>query len=143
VCSSDLYWLNNKLYDIESRNLGYFSPLQTQITYLLKANIIDYIQNNIIKNNDANDNFFTSTLNKFRKLSVNTDGKMELTILSILFNTNIIVYDNFSNVKIIYSNGKEYPPESIDKFETNKNNIAIKFYYDGSSIPKKIFSLYI
>ena len=31
------------LYDIESRNLGYISDLQTSITNLFKANIIDYI----------------------------------------------------------------------------------------------------
>merc|ERR1712127_626507 len=40
------YWINNNLYDIESRNLGYISDLQTNITNLFKANIIDYIQNN-------------------------------------------------------------------------------------------------
>ena len=34
------------MYDIESRNLGYYSTLQTDITYLFKANIIDWIQNN-------------------------------------------------------------------------------------------------
>ena len=28
------YWINNPLYDISSRNLGYNSELQTQITYI-------------------------------------------------------------------------------------------------------------
>ena len=37
------YWINNPLYDISSRNLGYNSELQTQITYIIKAKIIDFI----------------------------------------------------------------------------------------------------
>ena len=43
------YWINNPLYDIESRNLGYLNDLQTNLTYLFKANIIDFIQNNLNK----------------------------------------------------------------------------------------------
>ena len=41
------YWLHNPLYDIETRNLNYYSELQDKITNLFKANIIDYIQNNV------------------------------------------------------------------------------------------------
>ena len=35
---NSLYWINNELYDKESRNLGFFSELQSQITYLLNSN---------------------------------------------------------------------------------------------------------
>jgi hypothetical protein len=43
------YWINNPLYNIESRNLGYIDDLQTNLTYIFKANIIDFIQKNINK----------------------------------------------------------------------------------------------
>ena len=73
---NSLYWINNKLYDVESRNLGYTSDLQTQMTYLLKAQIIDFVLKNK-KNKEFSkelnqyfkdkDNFFDSAINKFRK----------------------------------------------------------------------------
>jgi hypothetical protein len=141
------YWVNNKLYDTESRNLGYFNDLQTKLTYILKAHIIDYIQTNLFKTNDANANFFSSYINKFRKLSVNTDGKMELSVLSKIINIPIIVYDNYMNVKYIYSNG-EIPvnPESIKNYtsvDSQQNNIHIKFDLTSSIlIPRIIYAIY-
>jgi len=152
------YWINNPLYDIESRNLGYLNELQTNLTYLFKANIIDFIQNNLNKGDQEikkylekyfkNDsNFFESTLNKFRKTSFNTDGKVELYILSQMIPIPIIVYDNYSNVKYIFLQG-EIPVnnETIKKF-TNENSlnktIFLKFDFDSSTtIPKNIYSIY-
>jgi hypothetical protein len=152
------YWMNNPLYDIESRNLGFISDLQTNLTYLFKANIIDYIQNNINKGNDSirkylekyfknENNFFESTLNKFRKTSFNTDGKVELFILSHLIPIPIVVYDNYSNVKYIFLQG-EIPvnSETIKNFTSDKNinkTIFMKFDFDSSNtIPKNIYSIY-
>jgi len=152
------YWINNPLYDIESRNLGYLNNLQTNLTYLFKANIIDFVQNNLNKGNQEikkylqkyfkNDsNFFESTLNKFRKTSFNTDGIVELYILSHLILIPIVVYDNYSNVKYIFLQG-EIPVnnETITKF-TKENNlnktIFLKFDFDSSNtIPKNIYSIY-
>ena len=151
--ANSYYWVNNKLYDNESRNLGYIGELQTKLTYLLKANIIEYMQNNIININSANENFFSSSLNKFRKLGVNTNGTMELSVLSKIINIPIIIYDNYYNIKYIYSSGqnifkpdfseKSEKSEKFEKFISNKNNIFIKFDYDGSNaIPNKISSIY-
>lgn len=152
------YWINNPLYDIESRNLGYLNDLQTNLTYLFKANIIDFIQNNLNKGDQEikkylekyfkNDsNFFESTLNKFRKTSFNTDGKVELFILSHMIPIPIIVYDNYSNVKYIFLQG-EIPVnnETIKKFtqeNTLNKTIFLKFDFDASiTIPKNIYSIY-
>uniref|UniRef100_A0A6C0EDD6 Early transcription factor VETF large subunit n=1 Tax=viral metagenome TaxID=1070528 RepID=A0A6C0EDD6_9ZZZZ len=156
------YWINNPLYDIESRNLGYNNDLQTTITYLFKANIIDFIQNIIEKNDNINsneikkylkkyfknnDNFFESTLNKFRKTSLNTDGLIELYILSYLINLPIIVYDNYSNVKSIFLQGEiEINKQTIKNFtsdETKNKSIFIKLNYENLlDIPKNIYSIY-
>jgi hypothetical protein len=151
------YWINNPLYDIESRNLNYISELQTNLTYIFKANIIDFIQNN---NNEEinkylekyfkkknNINFFDSTINKFRKTTYNTDGLIELFILSHLILLPIVVYDNYSNIKYIFLQGKiKVNDDTIKKFtENNKLNktIFLKFNYDNdSNIPHKIYSIY-
>ena len=152
------YWINNPLYDIESRNLGYLNDLQTNLTYLFKANIIDYIQNNSYGNDEkikkyinsyfkTEQNFFDSSLNKFRKSSFNTDGKIELFILSHLIPIPIVVYDNYSNVKYLFLQGEiQVNDETIKNFINPKNvnkTIFIKFNYDSfNTVPSSIFSLY-
>ena len=152
------YWINNPLYDTDSRNLGYVNDLQTALTYLFKADIIDFVQNNLLKGDPKikeylekyfknENNFFESTLNKFRKTSFNTDGKVELFILSHLIDIPIVVYDNYSNIKYIFLQG-EIPinNETIKKFtaETKLNKtIFLKFDFDSSNtIPKNIYSIY-
>jgi len=159
------YWLHNSMYDKESRNLGYFSELQNTLTHLFKANIIDYITNNSgldMKSNDLNKdiekyfgkkqnidskNIFTTIINKFRKNNYNTDGILELTILSYMFSYPIVVFDNFNNVKYIFSNGLVSVNEKTSKKYTSDINITktifIKFDFEGGNdIPTKISSIY-
>jgi hypothetical protein len=149
------YWLNNNLYDTESRNLGYYSDLQDKLVSLFKANIIDYILNNTF-NKEFKDNiskyfdltehknFFLSAINRFRKNKNNTDGIVELIVLSYLLPYPIIVYDNFNNVKYIFSNGiVKVNDKTIKKYTEMKNIINIKFDYEGNNnIPYKIFAVY-
>ena len=148
------YWLLNPLYDADSRNLGYESLIQTQITYLLKANIIDWIQST--KNKESflekyfknNDNFFESAINKYKKSGSNTDGKMELYVLSYIIPKPIVLYDNFSNVIGLYLQGEvELSKENIKEWtkpEKLANSIIIKFDYLGDKyIPKNIHAVYV
>ena len=137
--SNCYYWINNSLYSKESRNLGYNSTLQTQIVYIIKAKIIDFIQNN--KNNKKFEklkesfydkkNFFKSSINKFRKTNVNTDGKIELLVLSYLFPIPIVVYDNYSKVKNLYLQGE------ISLTEKNMHLIALKLRSDVADLTTK------
>jgi hypothetical protein len=147
------YWINNNLYDKNSRNLGYFSDLQEQITNVFKANIIDFILNNSfnkelmkdLKQYNDNDNFFLTSVNKFRNNENNTDGIVELIVLSYLFDYSIIVYDNFNNVKYIFSKGIVKVNEKTIKKYTNdkKNTIYLQFNLEeGNNVPNKIFSIY-
>ena len=157
------YWIHNKLYDKESRNLKYHSELQDTLTYLFKANIIDYIFNNVNKEltNDINKLYNISkqesisnetkniknAMNQFRKNSYNTDGKIELTVLSYIFPYPIIVYNNFNNIIYIYSNGIVDVNEKTIKKYTNENDrfktISLKFEYEGNNkIPTTIESIY-
>ena len=150
---NSLYWINNKLYDRESRNLGYISELQTQITYLLKAQIIDYIQKNkdntklkkLLKSfyKEEND-FFESSINKFRKTNINTSGEVELIILSFIFDYPILIYDNYNQLINIYDKGPvEVNKENTIKYENVKDAIILKFDYESmNNIPNKIYSIY-
>ncbi len=152
------YWLNNPLYDIESRNLGYNSEIQSRITNLFKANMIDYIQNNIYNKEFTNSvkdfidlkeskNFFVSAINKLRKNTINTNGFLELITLSYMFNYSIVVFNNFNNVKYILSNGLvKVNEKTIKKYldkSRRKNTIFLKFdFEDKNIIPKKIYTIY-
>ena len=152
------YWINNSLYDIESRNIGYYSELQTLLSNRLKAKIIDYIQNAKNENNDKyskylekyydNDkNFFDSSLNKFRKHSYNTDCILELLVLSLLIDYRIVVYNNFNIVINLFLQGEvKVNDENIKNFtkeEFRSKTIFIKLEFDGSNtIPKNISSMY-
>jgi hypothetical protein len=150
------YWINNPLYDIESRNLGYLSDMQTILTNRFKAKIIDYIQNVKINDKynkylskyfDDDKNFFDSALNKFRKLPYNTDCKLELLILSLITDYRIIIYNNFYNVISLYLQGEvEVNDTNIKNFtkeEFRTTTIFIKLDFDGSNkIPKNISSIY-
>ena len=146
------YWVKNSLYDIKSRNLGYFSDLQTRITYFLKAHIIDWIRKEgNFKSKDLS--FFNKKygkkfnldllINQFRKSIINTDGILELYILSYIFDYPIFVYNNYNKIIYIYHNGDlEVNKKNIDSFK-KEESIHIKFDFDGNSkIPKKIYSIY-
>jgi hypothetical protein len=122
------------------------------MTYLFKAYIVDWILNN---NNDkfinkhfskTNKNIFNSTLNKFIKTTFNTDGNIELYILSYIINIPIVVYDNYYNIKYIYNQGSvDINQDIIEELTIKKKNktIFLKFNFDNySDIPRNIYSIY-
>lgn len=155
------YWMLNPLYDKESRNLGYESELQDRLTNLFKANLIDYLVGNVfneelkkdisryieLDKNLLSKNIFTSTLSRLRKNNYNTDGILELILLSYMFPYPIVVFDNYNVVRYIFSSGPVSVNEkTIEKYTgpsmLNKT-IFIKFDFEGTNkIPKKIYSIY-
>ncbi len=152
------YWINNPLYDNESRNLGYMNELQTNITYLFKAYIIDFIQTNLHKGDDKiksflnkyfkqDGNFFESYLNKYRKNIYNTDGIIELFVLSHIFDVPIVVYDNYNNIQHLFLQGTiKLTKETIANFTKEdrlNKTVFIKLEYNNSStIPRNVYSIY-
>jgi hypothetical protein len=94
-----------------------------------------------------NNNFFDSTINKFRKSSYNTDGTLELYILSFIIDYRIVVYNNYNKIQYIYLQGNiEVNKETIKIFTSDdyqSNTIFLKLDYDeNNNIPKKIYSIY-
>lgn len=155
------YWILNQLYDKDSRNLGYESELQDRLTNLFKANMIDYLVGNVFNEELKKDiskyielnkdlltkNIFTSSLSRLRKNNYNTDGILELIILSYMFPYPIVVYDNYNSVRYIFSSGPvSVNDKTIEKY-TNKalagKTIFIKFDFEGThKTPKKIYAIY-
>jgi hypothetical protein len=152
------YWINNPLYDIYSRNLGHMSTIQSMLTNQLKAKIIDFIfkikieqtekfNKYLIKYYNNDETKFNDSLNKFRKNSYNTNGKLELYILSLIIPIRIVVLNNYSTVIGLYLQG-EIPinDENIKTFtneQTRNKTIFIKMDCDeNNDIPKNIYSIY-
>ena len=110
----------------------------------LKKDIGHYIE---LNKDLLTKNIFTSSLSRLRKNNYNTDGILELIILSYMFPYPIVVFDNYNAVKYIFSSGPVSVNEkTIEKYtNTSMINKAIfmKFDFEGSNnIPKKIYSIY-
>ena len=159
--SNSFYWLNNNLYDNEVRNLGYYSDLQTDLANYFRGNIIDFLVDN------SNKNYINDVLSTY--LSVSTDifiqelsgknntmynGRVELLILSKLFNTTIITINNYYDIFYLFINGdivfddkykinKSKDINYYKKDEQLKKSIVIMFDFNfGSSNPSKVKSIY-
>ena len=83
---------------------------------------------------------------KYTELSC-INGIIELTILSYMFPYPIVVFDNFNNIKYIFSNGKVSVNDKTSKKYTHSSEhnktIYIKFEYEGSNnIPSNVSSIY-
>nr|QFG74755.1 MAG: hypothetical protein [Megaviridae environmental sample] len=148
------FWINNPLYSTESRNLGFKSELQNDLVNLFKANIIDFMQNNLNnselfkelyeKFNITNNNKFYNIIKNLRKQTYNTNGFVELLVLSFMFPYPIIVYNDYNEVVNIYSNGSvKITDKSIQKYLSIKNEcINIKLYSESNQIPFKVYAIY-
>lgn len=126
-------WLKQLYYDIESRNLGFYSNLQTDISNYFRSNIIDWIND---KNNydsivkDLKDyleinkkNFINDFINKITKdVIISTNGIVELYILNKIYNIPIIVYDKYNTIIYIIDNEVIY-----DKFKDDNVINSNKF----------------
>jgi hypothetical protein len=159
------YWINNKYNDPDTKNLGYYSPLQTELSNYFRGTVIEWMQN---KKNESK----LKDISKFMNLkkgktvqdysikigensSFRTTTIPELYILSIINDIPIIVYDEVNTVLFIYDNGLKYnkydntysmKESEINKYsdKTNRHKyINIRFIYiTGEIIPDFIENIY-
>jgi hypothetical protein len=127
------YWIKNKLLDTEYRNLGYECLLQNDIINLLKGKIINWLINE--NNKQKLYSFFDiKNISNFEEKLVANEAldkdnmyKYELYILANITNTNIIVYNQYDE-KIMEFSNKTNSLDTIEiKYEIY-NNIITKFY---------------
>ena len=151
--SNSLYWIKNKLYNTEFRNLGYFSNIQTKISNYFKGKFIDWILD--INNKDVVLNIKDllniktySNINKYiynitSTNKTNSDFKIVLYILNKIINIPIVVYDSNINILYIYDNGNIKLDNNTSKYLKKKEYINILFEFDNiNNIPAKIKSIY-
>jgi len=149
--SNAYYWIENKLLDIEVRNLGHYSNLQTDISNYIKSLLIDYLRNDsrrydivaIFKSFDINIKKEISSYKDsiIKNSEIFDEYMVELHIISNILKSDessipIVIYDEFENIIGIYDNGiifntkyKIGDEKLVNKYKENKNNINIKFEF--------------
>ena len=134
------YWIQNEYNDNESKNIGYYSPLQSELSSYFRGNVIEFIAND--KNSKLiekelpkhytgkkKDNYILNYI--VRVASDNntiTDGYIELMIMSILNPLiPIVIYNDSNKIILVFSNGKVV--ENTDKYKNDKKSINLRFTY--------------
>ena len=159
------YWIQNKLSDIQNKNLGYYSSLQTNLAIYFKSHIIDWLSNSKNQKSILSDisDYIPSTkkskniINDFIiKLSKETnlisDCVVELYILSQINRISIVIYDQDDDIVYIFDKGliydkhkdKEIPKSHIKLTKEERFDcINLRFYYiTDKYVPNYIEVLY-
>lgn len=151
--TNSIYWHQHMLYDISSRNLGYFSPIQTDFTNYFKSEIIKWlltpanttvIDSQLIKYMYIKQKHHVNVRNYVIKFSEDiygvTSGVVEFFVLSKLYpEYQIMIYNENNEIVYIFEDGLVYEkdktesPEIIlkkyDTKERRKKSIIIRFNY--------------
>lgn len=144
------YWLLHPYNDVSTRNLNYYSPIQSKLAIIYKSQVIDWLripENMKTVESYIIDNTVENYILKIsEKISTNTDCIIELIVLSIINKIVIHVYD--SSYKLIYTFHPIHGFTDLRKSKKIPNNkykkiVNLKFHIgtDGN-IPEKIFALY-
>ena len=140
------YWNKHSLYTIESRNLGYYSPLQTKLLDIFRSLIIDWlnIKDNInllnsldsitkkyIKNKYIDENITRKQINNYiinimENPIEENDGLFELFILNNIHGIKIILMTN-GEPKYQIDKNKIITLKNIKDYSSylTKNNLCI------------------
>ena len=158
------YWNKNKYADIQNRNLGYYHPLQndlsiyfvsTIIDWLLKPTNVNIIPKNVYKHIDIKksqqESIDTFILKITKDVKNNTTCVFELYVLNQINNIPIIIYDEYQTIIYIFDKELLYDatttktlPQQYIKYNQNINYINIRFVFssDSVNIPEKIEAIY-
>lgn len=162
------YWIRNSYNDVEAKNLGYYSPLQTELSNYFKSLIIDWLNDN--KNKTLIEKELYQYMDIKRKsenpihdfimkisqdIPVLTNCIVELFILSKLNDIPIVVYDDDNNIRYIFDNGivhntldRKYilSESGLKKYTDNKGKyqvINMRFsFVTNNKIPDEIEIIY-
>lgn len=152
------FWLLNPYNDTNTRNLAYYSILQTNLSNVYKSQVIDWLlspENSQMVESLKKYIAYGNISEYITRLSMSvvdfSDGFIELIILSKINDTIIYIYDE--NYKIIYvfhpvdnfvyNYKKTEHPFDMQKYQNYKKNVNLKFQYLSKNIyPDKIEALY-
>ena len=157
------YWLKHSYYDINSRNLGYYSQLQTDLSNYFRSLVIDWLQNNKNKNIIKTDlikymgsNKSKDVINDFliklgTEVNTLTNCIVELYILNKIQKIPIIIFDENQTVIYIYDDGLKYhykdnkimTKKEIDGYIKSVKSIQIRFIFITQNIfPDELYVIY-
>ena len=154
--ANGFYWLENSYFDLDSRNLGFYNPLQTRLANRFKSVVIDYLTDSknevtkLMKEHMGSKINSTNPINEYiQKLAYEattiTTGITEFIILSKKYEIPIIIRNSIDKVIYIFKDGILYEKpttSTVQRFNTKKS-ITLRFEYNGSStIPTKIENMY-
>jgi len=132
------YWIKNEYNDIEAKNLGYYSQIQTDLSSHFKASVIDFLLND--KNKKFIDEELSSHIghNKIKSYITKvlsdsatiTDTFLELYILNkITKSIPIVIYNSDNHILFIFDNGNIVNLKEQDKYKSNSKCINIRYTY--------------
>jgi len=153
------YWIKNTYYDNNTRNIGFYHPIQTDFANYFRSVVIDWLQNNnnfteikekLYKYMDVRKNIY-ETINNFiikigNDMQISTSCLVELYILNKIEKIPIYVYDTDDNliyaidddIKYNYFTNKNKP-----NISPSKDDIVLRFRYSfNTDVPDKIDSIY-
>lgn len=160
------YWIKHSYYDPESRNLGYYSDIQTELVNYFRSLVIDWLYDNkdseqikpirkyieSSKKENKLDDFISKLTNE---LATITNGVVELFVLSkINKDIPVYVYDDESRIMYLFHDGLVYDAESGNDFadkkyemynnlKMKKNSVNLRFsFITGRSSPDEIEIIY-
>jgi hypothetical protein len=158
------YWLRNKYSDFDNKNLGYYSPLQTDLANYFRSLVIDWLNEsknnkNILKNypeyldirKSSKDSVRDFVLRLAKDVPVMTNCVIELHILSKLNNIPIVIYNDYNNIVYIFDTGlvydshitKQIPEEFVKYTKADKTAINLRFsFVANNKIPEEIEVIY-
>ena len=149
--SNCFYWLKHVYSDVNFRNLGYYSPFQTDMMNVFKSFIIDYLLNKKRTNKMIRDLTYRSKNNGSEQFIINMNddkiseyleyfsrsiipkyiGIIDLYALNQLHHIPIILYDIYDQPFIIIDNGFKYL--KINNFiEIGDDNVVQTYVKDHS-----------
>jgi hypothetical protein len=150
--ANGFYWIGHSYQEQNYRNLGYYSPLQTQLSNYYKNAVVQWIRDS--ENRDDVENvvlpyslkwintkmYRELALKLAKTLEMATDGWIELYILSKIHPAYpIVVHDENNRVKYRFQNGVIDESVKLDKMQTIHIILGNR---SGRSIPDTVESLY-
>ena len=138
--TNSYYWLKNKLALINIRNLGYLSPLQSNIVNYFKSLIFDWIKDNNINDIIKVDDDYIDRLENPNKIYL--QGIIELYILNQYHKIPILIYDQYDSIIIMINNGIYYNNFKEDFDEVIKIKYNIINIDNTTKNISKVFAIY-
>jgi hypothetical protein len=161
--SNCYYWIKNKYSDSNIRNLGFYNPIQTDLSINFKSSVISWMINPIninlltpnIKKHIPSKKLIGEYLENFaikliNEINDNTSSLVELFILNKMNEIPIVIYDEYQTIIYIFDNDLIYDTNNngkltkYEKYDKNNNYINMRFIFkhENNNIPHKIESIY-